>query len=264
MRSLVKASLFLSVSFSVFPLPAYADCDLTGSADCTVEKTQISGTNAYGMVVNGGNQNTISTTGTLTLVGSIYQRLANGFVVQMSSQNIPPVINFNGGALWDISSSYTLPSDVAELIDPSGSPVSEVLNSLGMTITNDNGGDIVIQNGYFNGNVNIYKGDDKAIQYYKTQDGQIKNFEITSQGNIRLYGGKFYFNNGASEISLKASVTASSDKSGNVFLYDPTFNVGYVLNPGNPDDLSQKSSATVNIGNTFYNLGIYGGTYNVD
>lgn len=264
MRSLVKASLFLSVSFSVFPLPAYADCDLTGSADCTVEKTQISGTNAYGMVVNGGNQNTISTTGTLTLIGSIYQRLANGFVVQMSSQNIPPVINFNGGALWDISSSYTMPSDVAELIDPSGSPVSEVLNSLGMTITNDNGGDIVIQNGYFNGNVNIYKGDDKAIQYYKTQDGQIKNFEITSQGNIRLYGGKFYFNNGASEISLKASVTASSDKSGNVFLYDPTFNVGYVLNPDNPDDLSQKSSATVNIGNTFYNLGIYGGTYNVD
>ena len=98
MRSLLKASLFLSTSFFVFPLPAYAACDLTGSADCTVGKTQIPGTNAYGMVVNGGSQNTISTTGTLTLEGSIYQNDSNGLVVQMSSQNIPPIINFNGGA----------------------------------------------------------------------------------------------------------------------------------------------------------------------
>lgn len=264
MRSLLKASLFLSTSFFVFPLPAYAACDLTGSADCTVGKTQIPGTNAYGMVVNGGSQNTISTTGTLTLEGSIYQNDSNGLVVQMSSQNIPPIINFNGGSLWDISGRYTMPTDVAELVSPSGETEDQVLNSLGMGIGNDGIGDVTIQNGYFNGNVKIYKGDDKIIQYYKTEDGKLKYFEISSQGNIRLYGGKFYFNNGESEIALKKNVMESSAISGNVFLYDPTFNVGYVLNPDNPDDLSQKSSATVNVGTSLYGLGIYGGTYNVD
>lgn len=264
MRSLLKASLFLSTSFFVFPLPAYAACDLTGSADCTVGKTQIPGTNAYGMVVIGGSQNTISTTGTLTLEGSIYQNDSNGLVVQMSSQNIPPIINFNGGALWDISGNYTMPTDVVELVGDSGGSVSQVLNSLGMPVGDNGIGDVVIQNGYFNGNVKIYKGDDKFEQFYKTKEGDLKSFLISSRGNIRLYGGKFYFNNGESEIALKQNVTESSEESGNVFLYDPTFNVGYVLNPDNPDDLSKKSSATVNVGTSLYNLGIYGGTYNVD
>ena len=149
MRSLLKASLFLSTSFFVFPLPAYAACDLTGSADCTVGKTQIPGTNAYGMVVIGGSQNTIFTTGTLTLEGSIYQNDSNGLVVQMSSQNIPPIINFNGGSLWDISGRYTMPTDVAELVSPSGETEDQVLNSLGMGIGNDGIGDVTIQNGYF-------------------------------------------------------------------------------------------------------------------
>ncbi len=254
MRSFFKASLIFGLSCSAFPLPAYAACtpgDLTGEGSCEID--------SGGLVVSGGSQNTISTSGTVTLTGSLYQSGANGLVVQMSGDK-PPTIKFNGGALWDSSGGYTMPNDVDSLV---GQSDKVVRNSLGQAISSGVG-DVVIQNGYFDGPVKIYKGDSKTSQDYLTKEGNEKSFSISSQGNIRLYGGKFYFHGTGSEIGIKENTLIAGEDSGNIFLYDPTFNVGYVLNESNPDDLSDASAATVNVGtDTLHALGIYGGTYNV-
>lgn len=255
MRFFLKTSLIVGLSFSAFPLPAYAvDCTaggLTGTGSCEV--------GAGGLVVNGGSQNTISTTGTVTLTGSLYQTSGNGLVVQMSGDT-PPTVKFDGGALWDSSGGYVVPDDAVSFV---GQGDMTVRNSLGQAIQSGVG-DVVIQNGYFDGPVKIYKGDSKTSQAYLDKDGKEKSFSVSSYGNIRLYGGKFYFHGTGGEIGINENTLIAGADSGNIFLYDPTFNVGYKLVDGKPDDLSDVSASTVNVGtDTFHALGIYGGTYNV-
>lgn len=231
------------------------DLSTGASGNCTVASNQIGTSNAYGLDFK-GTPNTISAPNTFTLVGSIYQRGDHGIAVSMPGAT-PPIINFEGGAIWDISSYY-----VTTLDPVLGS--SDPKNSLGLSVDyaqNVKGGDITISNGYFNGNVKIYKGDTKTY-FVETinNNGNIttKNHYLYSKGDINLYGGKFYFGAGDSEITMFQTNT------GTINLYDPSFHVGYVLDEANPDNptLSLTPSDTY-VGSNIHEVTVNGGLYNI-
>ena len=246
MRFFIKTSVVFGLVSSFFPASvraaACSPADLkSGNVSCSIDS---------GGLQLGGGYNTIGTTGTVTLTGSIYQVGENGLVVQMAG-NTPPVIKFEGGSLWNMATSYN--DDV----------VGPLPNSLGMNVDfyKPSGpaiGDVAIHNGYFDGQIKIYRGDDKTQHIIPTSEGDLK-IALSSKGNINLYGGKYYFHGDQSEILLKATTSESNA----INLYDPLFNVGYVLNTDNPDDLSGTSPTNAAVGNTDHMLNIYGGTYNV-
>lgn len=256
-KHLLLSSAFFLFSSLTFPCRTFAACssmnDLgsLSAGDCEVEANTIGSTGAQGIAFS-GTPNTISGPHTYTLTGSLYQTGSHGISVAMTGAE-PPVIQFNGGALWDISSYYTPSADIT--FTPT--------NSLGMPLNEGPVvGDITIQNGYFNGPVKIYKGDTKTFFTY-IKDGNTIQVPISSLGNINIYGGKFFFNGGDSEIRVMGT-TASSQTSGVINLYDPSMYVGYVLNASNPDAPTLDASpSTTRIGSLGYQLNVNGGAYTI-
>lgn len=226
------------------------------AATYNVNSKVLANDSAYGLSngrITGNTYNLQSGTWRYPTTGTPYNSFPNGIYqnapggITISNVTEIPTLNFNGGVLWDYS-AY-VPS-----------------LSAGQTATLNNGesagmyeisGDIAINSGYFNGRIDIRKGNNQLTYITTDLQGNIVEKIVLSRGDINISGGNFYFNGGAGKITMVGNNTGSYNISGG------TFWAGYTRDSST--DLGVSASAvTATIGDTGHNMTVTGGSFHIN
>lgn len=197
--------------------------------------------NTYNL--NGGSWTGINPS--YSFPGGLYQNNAGGITISHVSEI--PTLNFNGGVLWDYS-AYVLALEAG---------TSVVLNNGETVGKNLISGDIAINSGYFNGQIDIRKGNEQLKYITTDAQGNIVSMDVRSAGNINISGGTFYFNTGNGQIKMVGNNEGAYNLSGG------TFWVGYTRDTNT--DLGIGSTAvTATIGETGHTMTVTGGQYHIN
>ena len=121
-----------------------------------------------------------------TFENGIYQADAGGIFIQGN-----PTIVFNGGVIWDYSAYAGNFENQASILLNNGETIyRDVLT-----------GDITISNGNLEGKIDIRKGNVVDIVYTTINSSmEPKSYDVTSQGNINIYGGNLSFTQDGAQI----------------------------------------------------------------
>ena len=146
---------------------------------------------------------TYSSPGKKALPNGIFQNRAGGILISQEDPLNPPTIDFQGGVIWDYSAYVPSLSD------------TDWVRINGETLTKDAvRGDIAISGGILTGKIDIRKGSSEAYFWTKDKEGNSKQYEILSSGNINISGGQLNFTKNNSQIMMYDNNTGDINISG--------------------------------------------------
>lgn len=146
---------------------------------------------------------TYSSPGKKALPDGIFQNQAGGILISQEDPLNPPTIDFQGGVIWDYSAYVPSLSD------------TDWVRINGETLTKDAvRGDIAISGGILTGKIDIRKGSSEAYFWTKDKEGNSKQYEILSSGNINISGGQLNFTKNNSQIMMYDNNTGDINISG--------------------------------------------------
>lgn len=245
-----KRALFLSTALTA------AFCGHSSqAATYNVNGKVLADNSSYGLSngrITGNTYNLNSGTWSVTVGGTttsfkngIYQNGAGGITV--SNVTEIPTLNFNGGVLWDYSAYISsLPAGTSARLD-NGEYVGMYEIS----------GDIAINSGYFNGQIDIRKGNEQLRYTTLDSSGNVVVYYVYSKGDINISGGNFYFNGGNGQITMVGNNSGSYNISGGAFWAGYTRDSATDLGIG-------ASPVTATIGDDGHNMTVTGGQFHIN
>lgn len=137
------------------------------------------------------------------LPNGIFQNQAGGILISQEDPLNPPTINFQGGVLWDYSAYVPSFSDTDSVTINGETLERDVVR-----------GNVDISGGILTGQIDIRKGSSASYFLTRDKDGNYKQYDVYSSGNINISGGQLNFTQDDSQIIMYDSSIGDINISG--------------------------------------------------